>query len=312
MGRLDGRVAVITGSGRGIGRSLALRFAQEGASIVVCDIGAALDGSADDTSVAQQVVNEIEAAGGKAIAQTKDITSFSNAEEIIRTSVETFGSVDIVVNVAGIVRDRMLFNMAEEEWDAVVKVHMKGTFNMSRHAASYWREQKNENGNYRLINITSRAGLHGAPGQPNYDAAKMGIVGFTYAAANSLNRYGATANCLSPTADTRMTETSNSPMKGQFGSPDEVAPIAAWLASPASAWCNGQIIAIRGKVASLYSNPRQLAQIVSQGEWDIDGFGNAAEKHFKDMAQAQTGWPTVVPEVPVFEIPGLDVASGAR
>ena len=206
MGRLDGRVAIVTGAGRGIGRSVALLLAGHGASVVVNDLGAALDGSGADASPAGQVVTEIGAAGGQAIANTADVSDHGAAEDLVRAAVEAFGRLDVLVNVAGILRDRMVFSMTEPEWDDVIRVHLKGTFNTTKFAAAHWRSVRDETASHRLINFTSVSGLHGAPGQPNYAAAKMGIVGFTYSCAHALTRYGVTANVVSPGAATRMTE----------------------------------------------------------------------------------------------------------
>lgn len=186
MGRLDGRVAVVTGSGRGIGAGIAKLFAAEAAKVVVNDLGASAD-----VGPAQQVVDEITANGGE-------------AGELVHSAIDAFGKLDILVNVAGILRDRMLVNMTPEEWHAVLNVHLTGTFNTSKHAAVHWREHRGE-GQYRLINFTSAAGLFGSPGQPNYAAAKLGIVGFTLSCANALNRYGVTSNAIAPAAATRMT-----------------------------------------------------------------------------------------------------------
>jgi NAD(P)-dependent dehydrogenase (short-subunit alcohol dehydrogenase family) len=206
MGRLDGRVAIVTGAGRGIGRSVALLLAAEGASLVVNDLGAALDGSGSDASPAGQVVAEIGAAGGKAVANAADVSDHGAAQALVAAAVEEFGRLDVLVNVAGILRDRMVFSMTEAEWDDVIRVHLKGTFNTTKFAAAHWRSLRDESAQNRLINFTSVSGLHGAPGQPNYAAAKMGIVGFTYSCARALGKYGVTANVVSPGAATRMTE----------------------------------------------------------------------------------------------------------
>jgi len=206
MTTLDGRVVVITGAGRGIGASIARLVASLGARVVVNDLGVELDGSGGDAGPAEQMAKQIKAEGGEAIANGADITDPDAAEGLIRTAIDTYGSLDVLVNVAGILRDRMIFNMSEQEWDDVIRVHLKGHFNTIKPAAAWWRDQRNPDGHYRLINFTSVSGLFGAPGQPNYAAAKMGIVGLTYSCANSLGKYGVTANAISPGAATRMTQ----------------------------------------------------------------------------------------------------------
>jgi NAD(P)-dependent dehydrogenase (short-subunit alcohol dehydrogenase family) len=296
MGKLDGRVAIVTGSGRGIGAGVARLLAREGASVVVNDLGVALDGSNPDSTPAQQVVNEIKAAGGQAIANYNDIAELGAAEQVVRQAIETFGKLDVLVNVAGILRDRMLFNMSEQEWDAVIRVHLKGTFNTAHHAAAYWREQRNPEGHFRLINFTSGSGLHGAPGQPNYAAAKMGIVGFTYSCANALARYGVTSNAIAPGAATRMTESipdqrRRSPQDSDERAPENVAPAVAFLASDASDWCNGQVISARGYEIGLYNKPQLLSQIVGTGAWDrdLDKTFEMIERSFRPLVTGQGG-----------------------
>src|SRR6201988_1406860 len=206
MGSLDGRVAIVTGAGRGIGRSTAVLLAREGASVVVNDLGGAVDGSGTDAGPAHDVVSVITSTGGKAIANGADVSDHAAAEDLIKTAIAEFGRLDVLVNVAGILRDRMIFNMSEQEWDDVIRVHLKGTFNTSKFAAAHWRSLREETAQNRIINFTSVSGLHGAPGQPNYAAAKMGIVGLTYSSANALGKYGAPVNVISPGAATRMTE----------------------------------------------------------------------------------------------------------
>ena len=209
MSRLcEGRVVVVTGSGRGIGREHALSLAKHGALVVVNDLGAGVDGSGGDASPAQQVVNEIEAMGGRAVANGDDISTWAGAERLINTAVETFGDLHAVVNNAGILRDRMMANMSEEEWDSVIKVHLKGTFAPSRMAAAYWRD-RNKAGHPvdgRIINTSSVSGIYGNIGQTNYGAAKAGIAAFTTIASLELARYGVTVNAVAPVALTRMTE----------------------------------------------------------------------------------------------------------
>ena len=289
MGRLDGRVAIVTGAGRGIGASVARLLASEGASVVVNDLGVAMDGSGTDTSPAREVVTEIAEAGGKAVASGADITDFAAAEGLIGGAIEQFGRLDVLVNVAGILRDRMIFNMTEQEWDDVIRVHLKGTFNTTRFASAYWRSLRDETAQNRIINFTSVSGLHGAPGQPNYAAAKMGIVGLTYSTANALARYGVTVNAISPGAATRMT--SSIPMERRRAgspsnapdvmSPDNVAPIVAYLASERSGWITGRVIHSAGYEISLYSNPEPVTRIIGTGPWDdADELADQVERSF--------------------------------
>ena len=207
MGALDGRIAIITGAGRGIGREYALLFAAEGAKVVVNDLGGTLDGSGDDCSAAQQVVDEIKAAGGEAVANHDDVTDWEGGKRLIDTAIETYGDLHVLVNNAGILRDRVLINMTEDEWDAVIHVHLKGHFVPTRHAAAYWREQTKAGKEVKasVINTSSTSGLLGNPGQTNYGAAKAGIAAFTTIAATELARYGVRVNALAPNARTRMT-----------------------------------------------------------------------------------------------------------
>jgi NAD(P)-dependent dehydrogenase (short-subunit alcohol dehydrogenase family) len=287
MGALDDRVAIVTGSGRGIGRSVALLLASQGASVVVNDLGASLDGSGTDTGPAGEVVSEITAAGGKAVANGADIADHAAAEDLVKTAISEFGRLDILVNVAGILRDRMIFNMTADEWDAVIRVHLRGTFNTSKFAAAHWRSLRDEAANNRIINFTSVSGLHGAPGQPNYAAAKMGIVGLTYSLANSLGRYGATANAISPGAATRMTDsvpderrrmpTSNA---SDERSPDNVAPVVAYLASERSRFITGQVIHSAGYEVSLYNKPTPLIRLIGNEPWGEEQLAAQIERTF--------------------------------
>ena len=208
MGALDGRVAIITGAGRGIGREHALLFAAEGAKVVVNDLGGAVDGSGDDRTPAEQVVAEITAAGGRAVANDDDITDWEGGQRLVETAVETFGDLHVLVNNAGILRDRVLVNMTEDEWDSVIHVHLKGHFVPTRHAAAYWRERAKAGQEVQasVINTSSTSGLLGNPGQTNYGAAKAGIAAFTVIAAQELGRYGVRVNAIAPAARTRMTE----------------------------------------------------------------------------------------------------------
>jgi NAD(P)-dependent dehydrogenase (short-subunit alcohol dehydrogenase family) len=285
---LQGRTAIVTGAGRGIGAGIARLFASEGANVVVADLGVNVDGSGQDSSPAAQVVEDIKKNGGEAVANNSDVADFDAAEALVRQAIETYGRLDVLVNVAGILRDRMVFNMTEEDWDAVVRVHMKGTFNTVRHASAYWRSERNPDAHNRIVNFTSGAGLHGSPGQPNYSAAKLGIVGFTYSCANALGRYGVTANAIGPAAATRMTssipdERRSSAFTEENAemSPNNVAPAVAYLATTRSDWCTGQVIDSRGYAIGLYNVPEIIRQVMSPGPWDLDTAYDMIEKSFK-------------------------------
>jgi len=289
MGSLDGRVAIVTGAGRGIGRSTALLLAREGASVVVNDLGGAVDGSGNDTGPAQDVVNEITSTGGAAIANGADISDHAAAEGLIKAAISEFGRLDVLVNVAGILRDRMIFNMSEQEWDDVIRVHLKGTFNTSKFAAAHWRSLREETAQNRIINFTSVSGLHGAPGQPNYAAAKMGIVGLTWSCANSLGKYGVTANAVSPAAATRMTDsiptdrrrTDRPADEDQRRSPDNVATVVAYLASERSGWLTGRVVHSAGFEVSLYSNMSPVVRLIGEQPWQLDELADQVERSFR-------------------------------
>jgi len=294
MTRLDGRVAIVTGAGRGIGRSVALLLARRGAAVVVNDLGAAVDGSGSDATPAQQVVKEITEAGGRAAANGADISDHAAAEGLVRDAIESFGRLDVLVNVAGILRDRMVFNMAEQEWDDVIRVHLKGTFNTTKFAAAHWRSLREETAQNRIINFTSVSGLHGSPGQPNYAAAKMGIVGLTYSSANALAKYGVTVNAISPGAATRMTATvpqdrrrSGLPAENDERSPDNVAPIVAYLASEQSGWITGRVIHSSGYEIALYNNPQPVSRLIGTAPWDVDDLAAQVERSFGPLLRGQ-------------------------
>jgi NAD(P)-dependent dehydrogenase (short-subunit alcohol dehydrogenase family) len=276
----EGRVVVVTGAGRGIGREHALMLASQGAKVVVNDVGGSREGTGHSGGPAHDVVAEIEAQGGKAVANEDDISSWDGAGTVVKQAIDTYGTIDVVVNNAGILRDRMLVNMTEEEWDSVVKVHLKGTFGVSRFAAAYWRERsKNgETNDARIINTTSPSGIYGNAGQTNYGAAKAGIASFTIIAAMELERYGVTVNAIAPTALTRMTEDLG------LGGADEatkaamdprwIAPLCTWLASPQSAGVTGRVfeasgayLAVaegwhRGPSASAVDDPEEVDAVV--------------------------------------------------
>ncbi len=251
-----GRVAIVTGAGRGIGRGHALELARQGAHVVVNDLGSSVGGDGADTGPAQAVVDEIEAAGGVAVANTDDVADWDGAKRLVDQAVEVFGRLDVLVNNAGILRDRMLFNMSEEEWDSVIRVHLKGTFAPMRWAAAYWRaEAKAERPvDARIVNTSSTSGLFANPGQANYGAAKSGIASMTQIAAKELARHGVTANAIAPGARTRMTENlmggagRAAPPEGDWDprAADNVAPLVTWLASAESAGITGQVFLVGG------------------------------------------------------------------
>jgi len=248
-----GRVCVVTGAGRGIGRRHALTLAGAGARVLVNDVGSHTDGSGVSTSPADEVVAEIRAGGGEAVANGDDVSTWEGAQRIVNQAVESFGDLHVVVNNAGILRDRMLVNMTEDEWDAVIRVHLKGTFNCLRWASAYWRDRaKAGNTNdARIINTTSGSGLFGTPGQGNYGAAKAGIAGLTVIAAMELARYGITVNAVSPIALTRMTEglelTAGDETEQDKVDPRWVSPVVAWLASTRSKDVTGRVIQASGR-----------------------------------------------------------------
>jgi NAD(P)-dependent dehydrogenase (short-subunit alcohol dehydrogenase family) len=291
VGTLEGRVAIITGGGRGIGRSIAHLFAREGASLVINDLGVKPDGTGNDAGPAHDVVDEILALGGSAVANGDDIADTATGEALVATAISAYGKLDVVANVAGIVRDRMIFNMSPEDWDAVIRVHLRGDFSTIRPAAAYWREQRNPAGHYRIINFTSVSGLEGSPGQANYATAKMGVIGLTYSLAQGLARYGVTANAIAPGAATRLTASVPAGKELGFGqadeqkfSPDNVAPITAYLASEHSDWLSGRTISAVGYDVELYANPEIIATASSDGPWSLNDLAAKVEAQFKPLA----------------------------
>jgi NAD(P)-dependent dehydrogenase (short-subunit alcohol dehydrogenase family) len=277
MGLLDGKAALVTGSGRGIGRGIALAMAQAGAKVVVNDFGVSLSGEGAEKTPADQVVDDILTAGGTAVANYGSVSDFDDATAMVEQVVDAFGRIDILVNVAGILRDRMIFNMTEAEWDAVIAVHLKGMFNCTRAASIKMRAQ--EGG--RIISMSSVSAL-GAPGQPNYAAAKAGIMGLTWSTANGLAKYGVTANAIMPSGWTRMIdstprgkqmfeETGKWPSEQAVGTqwdPDNVAPLVVYLASDAAANVNGQVFHSYGYGYSLLEQPHAVRRIQSDSRWD--------------------------------------------
>ncbi len=277
MGLLDGRVVIVTGAGGGIGRAHALAFAGEGARVVVNDIGVGLDGSpAGGGSAAQGVVDEIAAAGGEAVANGSNVADWDQAAALIHTAVDTFGGLDVLVNNAGIVRDRMFANTSEEEFDAVIAVHLKGHFATMRHAAAYWRAQSKsgEPVDARIINTSSGAGLQGSVGQGNYSAAKAAIAGMTLVAAAEMSRYGVTVNAIAPSARTRMTETVFAEMMATQGAdfdamaPENISPLVVWLGSVESRAVTGQVFEVEGGKIRVAEGWAHGPQVDKGARWD--------------------------------------------
>ena len=283
--RLEGRAAVVTGAGRGIGRAIAELLAAEGAAVVVNDLGAEVDGRGASRRVADEVVEAIRARGGRAVANADSVADFAAAERIVETAVREFGAIDILVNNAGILRDRMIFNMSEEEWDAVIAVHLKGTFNCVRHACTHMRERRYG----RIVTFSSGAGLFGNPGQANYGAAKSAIGGLTKVAARDLGKYGITVNAICPVAGTRMTVNEEvrraRELRRQQGiqredrgvaqieelDPDDVAPMVVYLASEYAGGVNGQFFLCFGSQVALVSQPRPVKTLYkADGDWTLD------------------------------------------
>jgi NAD(P)-dependent dehydrogenase (short-subunit alcohol dehydrogenase family) len=299
MGALDGRTALVTGAGRGIGAAIAEGLAAEGATVLVSDAGVGVDGTGHDAGPAEAVVAAINERGGKAFPDATDITDFGACADLIDRAANTLGGLDVVVNAAGILRDGMVFKMSEQDWDAVVAVHLKGTFNVTRHAAGWWRE--NRGGQYRLINFTSMSGLQGAPSQPNYAAAKMGIVGLTFSCANALRNYGVTSNAIAPIAGTRMTQGIKGGGSMDYSdanvrlSPKNCVPPVAYLASVQSDWLNRRVIFAGNGRISLMSNPVVEREIVSAtGTWDIPSAFAEIETSFKEAVL----WPNIFDKPP--------------
>jgi NAD(P)-dependent dehydrogenase (short-subunit alcohol dehydrogenase family) len=288
MGHLEGRVAIVTGAGRGIGRGEALLLAAEGAAVVVNDLGTTLDGAGDETPVADMVVAEIEAAGGRAVASAHDISSWAGAQAVVDLAVSEFGDLNVVVNNAGVVRDRMSFNMDEADFDLVVKVHVKGHFAVSKFAGSYWRSRsKADQPVYgRIINTTSEAGLWGTPGQANYAAAKGAICSITLTLAREYQKMGVTVNAIAPRARTRMTETLGGPLGDPDGAgfddwhPDNIAPVVGWLASESASDINGQVFVVTGGRVHLLQGYRELNSISRDSRWTVDDLIAARDELF--------------------------------
>jgi len=289
----EGRVAIVTGAGRGIGRGHALELAREGAHVVVNDLGSAVDGTGADRGPAQVVVEEIRAAGGTAIGNGDDVSTWAGAQAVVTSAIESFGRLDVVVNNAGILRDRMLVNMTEEEWDDVIRVHLKGTFGPTHFAAAYWRERSKsgEAVDARVINTSSTSGLFANPGQSNYGAAKSGIATFSIIAAKELGRYGVTVNAIAPGALTRMTEpllgSRGAPQVGEWNerAPENIAPLVTWLASPESAAVTGQVFLVSGGRIAIATGWGRGSGVDRGARWEPTELGAVVQKL---IAEAQS------------------------
>ncbi|QNG17482.1 SDR family oxidoreductase [Rhodococcus triatomae] len=294
-GLVDGRVVVVTGAGRGIGRAHALAFAAEGAKVVVNDIGAGLDGSSTEEHPAEQVVSEIRAAGGEAVVNGDDIADWDGAANLIRTAVDTFGRLDVLVNNAGFLRDRMLVGMSEQEWDDVVRVHLKGHFAPLRHAAAYWRAESKAGRpvDARIVNTSSGAGLQGSIGQGNYAAAKAGIAELTIQAAAELKNYGVTVNAIAPAARTRMTVGAGGAMAEAMAAPEQgfdamapenISPLVVWLGSVESSEVTGRVFEVEGGKVTVAEGWRHGPTQDKGDRWDPKELGPVVEKLLAEAA----------------------------
>jgi NAD(P)-dependent dehydrogenase (short-subunit alcohol dehydrogenase family) len=307
MSNLDGKVAIVTGAGRGLGRSHALLLAREGAQVVVNDPGGEWDGSGSDNRPAQQVVEEIEAAGGKAVANFDSCSDWKAAQGLVNQAVETFGDLNILVNNAGILRDKMSFNMDESDWDSVIDVHLKGHFAPSKFAVEYWRARgkAGEPVYGRIINTASESGLFGNAGQVNYAAAKAGIAAMAIVLGREMAKYGVTANAIAPRARTRMTEMTFS----EFGKADEagfdamapenVSPLVTWLATPAAADINGQVFIVWGSEITVCAGWTPVAKIDAGGKgWTVDELVDQGHKLFENR---DPGVPPFMVDLPAVQ-----------
>jgi NAD(P)-dependent dehydrogenase (short-subunit alcohol dehydrogenase family) len=322
-GRLEGKNAVVTGSGRGIGRAVAMALAAEGANVVVNDPGVNLDGTGSDAGPAQQVVDEIKAAGGNAVANLDSVAELDGGENMIKQCVDTFGRLDIVVNVAGILRDRMVFNMSEEEWEAVIRTHLYGHYNTIKPASILMRQQRGG----RIVNFSSISGLQGGTGQANYGAAKAGIAGLTRVIARDLGRYGVTCNAIGPGAQTRMTQSVpdsarqlraragiaqggsgaapgmgttlelRQPEMPELREPEYVAPMVVWLCTPAAWNVNGKIFHVSGGSIGLALEEVPAATINKDSMWTIDELATLVP------SSLMRGFPNPAPPAPDVDLP---------
>ncbi|MBW2288333.1 MAG: SDR family NAD(P)-dependent oxidoreductase [Deltaproteobacteria bacterium] len=299
MGDLDGRVAVITGAARGLGRCHALQLAEQGARIVINDLGGAADGKGRDEDPARSVCEEIKAMGGEAVPHFGDVADWNDAKSLIQTAIDEFGEFNILVNNAGFLRDSTLFNMSEEDFDSVVRVHLKGHFCPMRHAAQYWREQFKAKGQIygRLISTASESYLFCPPGQPNYSAAKAGIVTLTMGAAQLLRKYGVTANVFVPRARTRMTD--SGPVAAMFAKPEEgfdafapenTSPLIGYLASPRAERVSGHVFVVWNREVKVVSRPGYEEIFESDAQWNTDSLHHALGPFFEKREPVTDGY----------------------
>jgi len=301
MGDLDGKVAIVTGAAHGLGRAHALQLASQGARVVVNDLGVGADGSGRDEVAAQTVVEEIRAQGGEGVAHFGDVADWNDAQALIRRAIDHYGSLDILVNNAGFIRDALVCNMSEEDFDAVVRVHLKGHFCTTRFATAYWREESKRRNSPiygRLISTASEAALTAGPGQPNYSAAKAGIINLTLGAAQLCLKYGVTANVIMPRARTRMTDTGpiaplfKKPERGfDTFAPENAAPLVGYLASPRAARISGQVFIVWGKDVTVVERPRLGHKFASEGgAWTLDALDRQLGPHFEKLEPVIDGY----------------------
>ncbi len=294
MGLLDGKVAVVTGGGTGIGRAVSLGLAAAGAKVVVNDYGVSVDGRDPSSEPANEVVAKIRAGGGHAVASPESVATMAGGRAVVDLALREFGDLHVLVCCAGILRERMIFNMTEEEWDAVIAVHLKGHFTVMRPATAHMREKKTGS----IVAFTSSAGLEGSPGQPNYSAAKEGILGLMRSAALGMAKYGVRCNAIAPTADTRMTQRLPGDRRALATAtpPEAIAPVVTFLASDRAAHITGQVIAVRGSEVSVYTQPAPLRTVTHAGAWTAE---ELAETWDRTLGQARlrrldtmgTPWP---------------------
>jgi NAD(P)-dependent dehydrogenase (short-subunit alcohol dehydrogenase family) len=272
MGLLDGKVAVVTGGGTGIGRAVSLDLAAAGARVVVNDYGVSVDGRDPSSEPANRVVAEIRAGGGQAVASPESVATMAGGRAVVDLALREFGDLHVLVCCAGILRERMIFNMTEEEWDAVIAVHLKGHFTVMQPATRHMREHKRGS----IVTFTSTAGLEGSPGQPNYSAAKEGIVGLTRSTALAMAKYGVRCNAISPTADTRMTQRLPGERRAQATAtpPEAIAPVVTFLASDRAAHITGQVVGVRGREVTVYSHPAPLRSVTGADTWTAEALAD--------------------------------------